>query len=75
MPEHTIRGTITFPFEAHITADAVGTDFDLAQHYGVPESLIGFYALEDEGPLSSFPDTVTIHDRDSAYTIDAVEVI
>jgi hypothetical protein len=73
MPEYTIRGTISFPFETQISADSASADFDLAAHYGVPKELIGYYALEDFGPLSNFPDNLTIFDRNSDYTIDSVE--
>jgi hypothetical protein len=73
MPEHIIRGTISFPFEAHITGDSIGADFDLAAHYGVLTNLVGYHALEDFGPMSEFPDNLTIFDRDSNYTIDTVE--
>jgi hypothetical protein len=74
MPNHIIRGTITFPFEARVNADSVTTDFDLFTHYGVDECYFGFQALEDSGPLSDAEYGVTIDDYASTVRIDTVEV-
>lgn len=74
MPDYTIRGTISFPFEAHVNADNVTTDFDLFSHYGVDEAYFGASAWEDHGPLSDPQYGVSIYDHKSSVTIDTVEV-
>jgi hypothetical protein len=73
VPDFIIRGTIAFPFEARVSADAASTDFDLFTHFGVAERFFGASAWEDYGPLSDPYYGVTIDDANSSVVIDSVE--
>jgi hypothetical protein len=73
MPEFIIRGSISFPFEARVVADAVTTDFDIFAHYDVAERYFGAAAWEDYGPLSDADYGVTIDDAASRVVIESVE--
>jgi hypothetical protein len=71
MPNYTIRGTITLPFEAQVEADTVTHDFDLANYFGVRREDLGWYALDDVYTADS---RIIIDDRSGDYSIDAIEV-
>jgi uncharacterized protein Usg len=73
MAEFIVRGRLIFPFEAEVSADQVDASFDLAAHFGVPENMVGYWALEEDGPLSSSDQMVTVSDTQSSYVIDDVE--
>jgi hypothetical protein len=75
MPRFVLRGTISFPFEAEIEAEHVDASFDLAAHFAVPPKMVGYWALEESGPLSDLDQLVTVHDTDSSYVIESVEAI
>jgi hypothetical protein len=75
MPRFVVRGSITFPFEAEIEADRVDESFNLAAHFDVPPNMVGYWALEENGPLSDLDQLVTVHDTDSSHVIESVEAI
>jgi hypothetical protein len=73
--EFILRGTISFPFEARVSADASSPDFNLFEHYGVAERFFGTSAWEDFGPLSDPDYGVTIDDTNSSVEIVSVEPV